>query len=74
MPRLPRYAYIDGKRDRLSLLFSAEYHPSDTLSFALDALYGKAKRDFNRLDMNLLVRNANSLDADRIGSGTPTAS
>ena len=61
VPRLPRYAYIDGKRDRLSLLFSAEYRPSDTLSFALDALYGKAKRDFNRLDMNLLVRNATTL-------------
>ncbi len=61
VPRLPRYAYIDGTRDRLSVLFSAEYRPSDTLSFALDTLYGKSKRDFNRLDMNLLVRNATTI-------------
>jgi TonB-dependent receptor len=61
VPRLPRYAYIDGTRDRFSLMASAEYRPSDTLSFALDTLYSHSKRDFNRLDMNLLVRNATSL-------------
>jgi TonB-dependent receptor len=61
VPRLPRYAYIDGTRDRISLLFSAEYRPTDTLSFALDSQYSHSKRDYNRLDMNLLVRNANGL-------------
>jgi TonB-dependent receptor len=61
VPRLAREAFIDGTRDRVSALVSMEYRPSDTLHFALDALYGHAHRQYNRLDMDLYVRNSNSL-------------
>jgi TonB-dependent receptor len=61
VPRLAREAYLKGTRDRISVLFSTEYRPTDNLHFTLDALYGHAKRDYNRLDMDLLVRNSNGI-------------
>ena len=61
VPRLAREAYIQGQRDRVSVLFSAEYRPSDALHFVFDGLYGHATRDMNRLDMNLFVRNSNGI-------------
>jgi TonB-dependent receptor len=61
VPRLAREAYIQGTRDRISALVSLEYRPTDTLHFAVDGLYGHAKRDYNRLDMNLFVRNSTGI-------------
>jgi len=61
VPRLAREAYLSGQRDRVSVLFSTEYKPSDDLHVTVDALYGHATRDLNRLNMNLLVRNSSSI-------------
>jgi len=61
VPRLGREAYLQGKRDRISALFSVEWRPSDALHFVFDGLYGHASRDLNRLDMNLIGRNSNGI-------------
>jgi TonB-dependent receptor len=57
IPRLSRPSYSAGNRDRIAVLTSIEYRPSDRLSFYLDAFYAKADREFDRLDMNLVGRN-----------------
>jgi TonB-dependent receptor len=57
IPRLGRPAYLDGTRERYSGLVSFEYRPSDELNFYFDTLYSEAKREFNRLDINLVGRN-----------------
>jgi TonB-dependent receptor len=61
VPRLAREAYLSGQRDRVSILLSTEYKPSDDLHVTVDALYGHATRDLNRLNMNLFVRNSSSI-------------
>jgi TonB-dependent receptor len=58
-PRLARNATLDGTRDRASALLALEFRPTDRLQFTLDALAAKASRNFNRLDMNLSLRNSN---------------
>jgi TonB-dependent receptor len=58
VPRLAREAYLQGQRDRISVLFSTEWRPSDAVHFVFDGLYGHATRDLNRLDMNLIGRNS----------------
>jgi len=61
VPRLARPSISTGTRDRLTFLASAEYRPMDTLFFALDAIYAKADRTNDRLDMNWVVRNSNAM-------------
>jgi TonB-dependent receptor len=61
VPRLAREAYLQGQRDRISVLFSTEWRPSDHLHFVMDALYGHAHRTINRLDMDLIGRNSNNI-------------
>jgi TonB-dependent receptor len=56
IPRLGRNSYTVGTRERISTLLSMEYRPSDTLQFALDGLYAKSDRDYQRLNMNWYVR------------------
>jgi TonB-dependent receptor len=58
IPRLGRNSFTDGTRSRISALASVEWRPSDTLSFAIDGLYAKSKRDYSRLNMNWYVRNS----------------
>lgn len=57
VPRLGRESFSEGTRDRISGLVSLEYRPTDTMSFYLDSLYSKAKREFDRIDMNWVGRN-----------------
>jgi TonB-dependent receptor len=57
IPRLGRPVYIDGTRNRVAEIISAEYRPSDQLHLYLDTMFAKATRNFNRLDMNLVGRN-----------------
>jgi len=57
IPRLGRHAYIDGVRNRVAEIVSAEFRPTDQLHFYLDTLFAKANRNFNRLDMDLVGRN-----------------
>ncbi|HET9475362.1 MAG TPA: TonB-dependent receptor [Steroidobacteraceae bacterium] len=61
IPRLARPADFDGSRARAASLLSLEYRPTDTMRFYLDTMYSKAKREFERLDMNWVVRNSNSM-------------
>lgn len=58
IPRLGRNSYTDGTRSRISALLALEYRPSDTLSFALDSVYAKSKRDYQRVHMNWYVRSS----------------
>ncbi|CAN5266800.1 TonB-dependent receptor [soil metagenome] len=61
LPRLGRQSYSSGSRDRDSVLVSGEYRPNQDLAFYLDVLLGKTVNDFNRLDMDWIVRNSNSM-------------
>jgi TonB-dependent receptor len=58
IPRLGRNSFTDGDRSRISALASVEWRPSDTLSFAVDGLYAKSIRNYERLNMNWYVRNS----------------
>lgn len=58
IPRLGRNSYTDGTRSRVSALLSFEYRPTDDLQFAIDGIYAKSKRDYQRLNMNWYVRNS----------------
>jgi len=59
IPRLARPAYINGERQRVAGLVSLEARPTETMRFYFDTMYSKADRDFERLDMNWVVRNSN---------------
>lgn len=61
LPRLGRSSLSEGTRDRDSALLSLEYRPSENLQFYADLLYGHADRQFQRTDMNWVVRNSNSM-------------
>ncbi|GGZ24197.1 TonB-dependent receptor [Asticcacaulis endophyticus] len=60
IPRLGRLNYIDGKRDRITLLTAVEYRPSDDLRFALDIMGAKAKGEYDRSSFNWFVRNSST--------------
>ena len=61
LPRLGRQSYSEGKRDRDSVLVSGEWRPNDKAAFYFDTLLGKTHNNFNRLDMDWIVRNSNSM-------------
>ncbi|WP_369058384.1 TonB-dependent receptor [Caulobacter sp. 73W] len=61
IPRLGRELVSYGDRDRNSALLSLEWRPNDKLNFYFDTLYGKANREFQRIDMNWIVRNSNAM-------------
>ncbi|WCP14780.1 Vitamin B12 transporter BtuB [Sphingobium sp. AntQ-1] len=58
IPRLGRQALTQGDRSRISALAALEWRPSDELHFALDGLWAKSKRNYDRLIMNWQVRNS----------------
>ena len=58
IPRLGRNSYTEGTRSRVSALLSLEYRPNDAWQFAIDGIYAKSKRDYQRLNMNWYVRNS----------------
>jgi len=58
IPRLGRYAYAQGTRDRVSGVVSMQYQPSDDLQANLDLFYATAKRDFRRVTSDWSVRNS----------------
>jgi TonB-dependent receptor len=61
LPRLGRQSYSEGKRNRDSVLISAEWRPNDSLAFYSDLLLGKTHNKFNRLDMDWIVRNSSGM-------------
>jgi len=58
IPRLGRNSYTIGDRERISGLLSMEFRPTEDLEFALDGIYAKSTRDYQRLNMNWYVRNS----------------
>jgi TonB-dependent receptor len=58
LPRLGRNSLTTGDRSRISALASVEWRPSDELHFAIDALWAKSKRDYDKVNMNWQVRNS----------------
>ncbi|SEN69161.1 TonB-dependent receptor [Sphingomonas gellani] len=58
LPRLGRPAYEEGHRDRYNFIASAEWRPSDALHFYVDGLYGRKKNNFDRVDLDWIVRNS----------------
>jgi TonB-dependent receptor len=61
LPRLGRQSYSEGKRNRDSVLISGEWRPNDSLAFYSDLLLGKTHNNFNRLDMDWIVRNSGGM-------------
>ena len=59
LPRLGRDEFIDGTQARQSVLVALEYRPSEKLHVNLDMLYGHRKDEYQQLDMDWYVRNAN---------------
>ena len=59
LPRLGRTSYSSGTRKRDSVLFSAEWKPNDKGDFYFDVLWGQTAKDFDRIDMDWVVRNSN---------------
>jgi len=60
IPRLGRLNYVDGHRDRGTLITSIEYRPSDTLRFNFDLMAAKAKGEYDRSSFNWYVRNSST--------------
>lgn len=60
-PRLGRESFNEGERKTVATLVALQYRPADNLSVNLDALYATANRNFNRLDMDWVVRGSNSM-------------
>lgn len=58
IPRLDRNSLTLGTRSRWSAILSLEYRPTDTLHIAIDSMYAKSIRDYQRLNMNWYVRNS----------------
>jgi TonB-dependent receptor len=60
-PRLARDAFIQGARNRWTILGSTQWRPRADLSFTLDAQYSSTDRSFNRLDEDLALRNSGGM-------------
>ncbi|UDF05460.1 TonB-dependent receptor [Asticcacaulis sp. AND118] len=60
LPRLGRLNYVDGHRDRVTLITAVEYRPSDDLRFALDIMAASAKGEYDRSSFNWFVRNSST--------------
>ncbi|WP_168074263.1 TonB-dependent receptor [Caulobacter sp. SSI4214] len=57
LPRLGRPSAEFGTRDRINLVGSVEWRPTENLSFYLDGMYGYKNNDLQREDMAWIVRN-----------------
>lgn len=60
IPRLARPMEEFGVKERVSAVVSLEFKPSENLNVFLDSMYGRKHNDFQRIDMNWVVRNGNS--------------
>ena len=74
IPRLGRPVNMEGDRDRDGFIGSLEFRPGDNAHMYIDAIYSKAKRTNERIDMNLVGRNGNiiPLDMQVDGNGVVT--
>ncbi|MCM8731673.1 TonB-dependent receptor [Hephaestia sp. GCM10023244] len=57
LPRLGRPRYEEGSRTRQNYIASLEWRPSDAFHFYVDGMYAKRTTDFNRSDIDWVVRN-----------------
>jgi TonB-dependent receptor len=61
LPRLGRPTNVDGPRDRINIVASAEWRPSDRLHFYVDGLYGYKYNHLLGTDMDWVVRNGSAI-------------
>lgn len=57
LPRLGRPSAEYGRRDRLNLVGSIEWRPTDNINFYVDGMYGYKNNDLLREDIAWIVRN-----------------
>lgn len=61
LPRLGRQMVSEGSRDRQNAILSVEARPNSSAKFFLDAIYGHKKNEFERVDMDWIVRNGSAI-------------
>lgn len=61
IPRLGRAMVAEGSRDRQNAILSMELRPNGAVKFFVDAIYGHKKNEFERVDMNWVVRNGSAI-------------
>ncbi|MGH8219053.1 MAG: TonB-dependent receptor [Steroidobacteraceae bacterium] len=61
LPRLGRPSYEWGPMERENGVLSFEYRPNDTLHFYWDSMYGRARNNLQREDMDWVVRNGSPI-------------
>ncbi|HEV7608589.1 MAG TPA: TonB-dependent receptor, partial [Steroidobacteraceae bacterium] len=59
-PRLARPDSLVGERETRSGILSAQWSPSESLSFFFDSLYSEADHNYERNDLNLAIRSTNT--------------
>ncbi len=59
IPRLGRYMYQQGTRDRYNGVIAVEYRPTDDLHFYLDMIGARTYNDIDRSDMDMVGRFSN---------------
>jgi TonB-dependent receptor len=74
IPRLGRAMVSEGSRDRQNAILSVELRPSSSAKFFLDAIYGHKKNEFERVDMNWVVRNGSAIPLNMTVDKTDCAS
>lgn len=61
IPRLGRPTYFTDNRSLNSGVFSVEFRPNDNMDYYFNVLYAEAKRNTDRIDMDLVGRNGSMI-------------
>lgn len=61
IPRLGRSMVAEGSRDRQNGILSLEARPNSSVRLFLDTIYGHKRNEFERTDMNWIVRNGSAI-------------
>ena len=61
IPRLGRAMVAEGSRDRQNAILSLEARPNSSVQLYLDTIYGHKRNEFERSDMNWIVRNGSAI-------------
>jgi TonB-dependent receptor len=61
IPRLGRSMVAEGSRDRQNAILSLEARPNASVRLFLDTIYGHKRNEFERTDINWIVRNGSAI-------------
>lgn len=61
IPRLGRSMVAEGSRDRQNAILSLEARPNSSVRMFVDTIYGHKRNEFERTDMNWIVRNGSAI-------------